>query len=322
MKKIKHSIFALVFLTLFSACGSKALNHKPLLVSHNANFSQYAVTNHSGNELSQKATANANATQDTVATSDNANEKENGEDENGEDDFFAELEQEYTATEKNNPDPFEKLNRKTHAFNDYLDRNILRPSAVLYKKTMPSPLNRGVDNFIANLGEPNTILNDILQLKFGKALADSGRLLINSTLGLAGFIDVASSLGIEKRKEDFGQTLGHWGVKSGPYIVLPFLGPSTLRDGLGRIPDSVVGNEVLMQLGIETFEHKLVYIALYGVNFRQKLLDYDSIISQSGADPYLFMRDAYLQNRAMAIRDGKATSEELISAEDEFIFAD
>ena len=134
-------------------------------------------------------------------------------------------------------DPFERFNRSSFAFNDALDRAVAKPVAKAYKKVTPRVVRTGVSNFVSNLGTITTVVNDVLQGKMKQAGHDSGRFLLNSTLGLGGLFDPASAAGLERNNEDFGQTLGKWGVKSGPYLMLPLLGPSTVRDTVARLPD-------------------------------------------------------------------------------------
>src|ERR1700690_1040491 len=138
------------------------------------------------------------------------------------------------------PDPrdrFERMNRSIYAFNVTFDRAILHPAAVGYVKITPSPVRRSVSNFLSNLAYPRTIINDLLQGNFHDGASDTARLLINSVIGIGGLFDPASSAGLDRHVEDFGLTLGHWGVGNGPFVMLPFLGPSSVRDTAGLIPD-------------------------------------------------------------------------------------
>lgn len=194
-------------------------------------------------------------------------------------------------------DPWEGFNRKSHAFNDVLDRHVLRPVAKGYKQVTPDPVERGVRNFFDNLLTVRTIANDVMQLKFKDAGGNSLRFLLNSTVGLFGFIDIGSRVGLIEEREDFGQTLGYWGVGPGPYLVLPFLGPSTLRDTGGRVAD-------LYWSDFYNAEDLLIDTAAYGLNLvsiRARLLGADTLVS---GDRYAFMRDAYLQRRQFQINDG------------------
>lgn len=138
-------------------------------------------------------------------------------------------------------DPLAPLNRKVLAVNYVLDRAVLQPASVVYRRVVPGFARTGVRNFLNNIIEPRTILNQCLQGKLGAAAADSGRFVINSTLGVGGLFDPATAMGLERHSEDFGQTLGRWGVGTGPYLVLPIVGPSTLRDGGAKLVDVATG---------------------------------------------------------------------------------
>ena len=142
-------------------------------------------------------------------------------------------------------DPFEDINLITHNFNAKIDENFSAPIAKVYVNIMPDKLETGVSNFVANYEDVNIGLNNLLQGKLKDGFSDIGRLVVNSTLGVLGFVDVASKIGLEKHDEDFGQTLGYWGFGPGPYIVLPFLGPSSLRDTVAQIPDAFLGGYFL-----------------------------------------------------------------------------
>ena len=196
-------------------------------------------------------------------------------------------------------DPWEGFNRSMFNFNDTLDGAILKPIATGYKAVTPNFVQKGVTNFFSNLGEIENITNNILQLKLVGTAASTGRFLINSTLGIFGLFDVASRFGINEYDEDFGQTLGYWGVGSGPYLVLPFFGPSTVRDGTGLVVDYYYDSGMdLLEL---TFEEE---VALYGLDLvqtRAHLLSAESLII---GDRYSFVRDVYLQTRAYEVYDG------------------
>ncbi|MGB0669715.1 MAG: MlaA family lipoprotein [Porticoccaceae bacterium] len=197
-----------------------------------------------------------------------------------------------------NPDPYENLNRKTHAFNETLDKYIARPAAKIYTNTLPDPVEKGVVNFFSNLDELTNIANSLLQAKFGQAANDTGRFLINSTLGIGGLFDVASQAGLPKGEgEDFGQTLGAWGVGEGPYLMLPLIGPSTLRDAPARYIDSFANP--VSELEDVSARNSLRLLGL--VSTRAELLGLDDAIS---GDSYLFVRDVYLQRREYLVNDG------------------
>ena len=195
-------------------------------------------------------------------------------------------------------DPWEGYNRKVYAFNEGMDK-VVRPIAVGYDKIMPDPLQRGVGNFFRNLDAPVTYVNLVLQGKFRESADTFGRFLINSTVGLLGFFDVASRLGIPFYNEDLGQTMATWGYDDSRYLMLPLFGPSTFRDGTGRLADSFyhpVGRAVhgYNRWGLLIFR---------GIDTRARYLDQDSEL-QSAYDPYVLMRDVWMQNRQYQIYDG------------------
>lgn len=203
-----------------------------------------------------------------------------------------------------NKDPLEGMNRGIYKFNQVADDAVIKPVAKAYKAVAPSPVRTGINNFFSNLGMLTTVVNDILQLKLAYAFTDAGRFVINSTFGIAGFIDVASMDKIEKRKEDFGQTLGYWGLGSGPYLVLPLLGPSSIRDTTGFIVDTATSDPI-------TYTHNIGEIRLHNqlraiqfIDKRAELLTATDLVDEASLDPYAFTRDAYLQRRASQIQDG------------------
>jgi phospholipid-binding lipoprotein MlaA len=196
-------------------------------------------------------------------------------------------------------DPFERVNRATFKFNDALDRAALKPVAKGYRKVTPHFVQTGVSNFMDNLDTPRTLVSDLLQGKFKASFNDTGRLLLNSTLGLGGLLDPATDAGLSKNDEDFGQVLGKWGIGSGPYIVLPLLGPSTMRDGIGRIPDHFTDP-------INYVERDSIRWGLWGVSvvdLRARYLDVEQTLNQT-YDRYAFMRNVYLQRREYQVTDG------------------
>lgn len=195
-------------------------------------------------------------------------------------------------------DPLEGWNRGVHNFNEVLDTWVARPVAKGYRFILPQFVRNGVGNFFSNLGEVPTAVNDLLQAKPGQAAKAGGRFLINTTVGIGGLFDVASWAGIDEHSEDLGQTLAVWGVGSGPYIVIPFLGPSTLRDGLSIYPNYMLHPIEYADL---TDEERYGLIALDLVHRRHNLLDKEALVS---GDKYIFYRDAYLQNRNYEINDG------------------
>lgn len=209
-------------------------------------------------------------------------------------------------SERDPRDPFEPVNRKVYAFNDALDRYALRPTAVAYRDYVPSPVRAGVGNFLDNLSYPTVIVGSALQGKFGDAFADTGRFLINTTIGIGGIFDPASLVGLEANNEDFGQTLGVWGVGPGPYMVLPALGPSTVRDTGGMIADGY----------IDPTYSEIPAPASYGVyliravDTRAGLLEADQFLEDE-YDPYVSLREAYLQRRRHVVYDGNPPVEEI-----------
>lgn len=200
---------------------------------------------------------------------------------------------------ENNNDPLEGWNRSVHQFNEVMDDYIARPAAKTYRAVLPKFVRNGIGNFFSNLGEIPTAANDILQAKPGAALEASGRFLINSTLGVFGLFDVATLFGIDEHSEDFGQTLAVWGVGSGPYLVLPFLGPSTLRDTASIYPNYYLSPVRYADLSeAETYG----VLLLEQLHRRHDLLDAESIVQ---GDRYRFFKDAYLQSREYEIKDGQ-----------------
>ena len=196
-------------------------------------------------------------------------------------------------------DPWEPLNRGIYRFNDFGDRVLIKPVARGYKKVVPSFARRGVSNFYDNLTTPRSALNNFLQGKPKRGFDDVVRFVFNSTIGIGGLIDVASAGGIEEYDEDFGQTFAVWGVPSGPYVVLPFMGPSTLRDAVGRPLD--VLSDPLYHHDDSSVRDPL-YV-LRAIDLRHRLLAAEGLIEDS-QDPYITLRESYLQNRNYVIHDG------------------
>lgn len=197
-------------------------------------------------------------------------------------------------------DPFESYNRAMFSFNDGLDEYILKPVAEGYNTVMPSPVKTGVSNFFSNIGDIFVIINDILQFKFGQAVSDTGRFIINSTIGLYGLIDVSTELGLPKHDEDFGQTFATWGIGKGPYIVLPFFGPKTMRGAAGFVIESTY--DPVYQ--IKNDDAMWGTVSLRAIDTRYNLLKAGRIVEQAALDKYSFVRDAYLQHRKNLIYDG------------------
>ena len=203
------------------------------------------------------------------------------------------------AFDDDNLDRWEGFNRKVYDFNTGLDNAIAKPVARGYKKIIPDPLRRGVSNFFSNIGDVRNALNNFLQGKPHQGLSSVGRVVVNTTIGIGGIFDVATQMDIPRHSEDFGQTLGYWGVPEGPYIVLPFWGPSTVRDTAGLGVD-LVTDPILL---IDDDDVLYALAALYLVDRRTELLPATDLMEQMALDPYLFQREAYLQNRRYAVED-------------------
>ncbi len=204
------------------------------------------------------------------------------------------------ASARNPADPLEPLNRSIYKFNDTVDKAVVKPVAQGYSKVMPDLGKMMVSNFFSNLDDVSVTINDVLQLKLAQAASDGMRFIVNSTVGVFGLIDVASMGPLEKHHEDFGQTLGKWGIGSGAYIILPILGPSSVRDGIGLYVDSIPSPE---QQITDMQVRNQVYLA-EGINRRAGLLNQEKVLDDAMLDPYEFIRDAYLQRRMNLVHDG------------------
>jgi len=197
-----------------------------------------------------------------------------------------------TGPDRNPADPLEPLNRATFRFNDALDRNFAQPVARTYNRAVPRPIRTGVDNFFSNLGDVVVMANDFLQLRLMDGMNDLMRVAVNSSFGLLGVLDVATPAGIPKRDQDFGLTLGHYGVPSGPYLVLPLFGPSTFRDAAGFGVDQYAAPQ--------TYADPAWRNSLWGLQFvstRARYLNATNLLEQAALDKYLFVRDAWLGRR-------------------------
>lgn len=200
-------------------------------------------------------------------------------------------------------DPWEPMNRAVFSFNESADDYVFRPIAEGYKWVMPDPLQVAVGNVFSNLGDIPITINNLLQFKFNNALTSSTRLLLNSTFGLAGIVDLASDVGFEKHDEDFGQTLGYYGVASGPYVVLPFLGPSSTRDAGGRVLDLATDPVFVGSFFVAPFIGPIVG-GSRAADTRAGLLKSEKTLDEAALDKYEFIRDAYLQRRRSLVHDG------------------
>jgi phospholipid-binding lipoprotein MlaA len=206
--------------------------------------------------------------------------------------------------ERDPRDRFERGNRAVYRFNDALDRAVAKPAAQVYKRALPGPLRTGVGNFFENLSYTTTIVNDLLQAKPKPFVTDTARLLVNSTIGIGGLFDPATQFGMPVGDEDFGQTLGRWGVPAGPYLMLPILGPKTLRDTVGFGADQF--SDPKTYLDNKTVSYSLTALRL--LNKRAELLATDNVLTQA-YDPYAYIRNAYLQRREFQVKDGAVPDE-------------
>lgn len=201
-------------------------------------------------------------------------------------------------------DPWEGFNRSVFRFNETLDRYVTKPLAKGYQTVTPQVVDDAISRFFNNLSSPVTLVNQLLQGKPAAAAATTSRLIFNSTVGVGGLFDVAARMGVKREKEDFGQTLAVWGVKPGPYLVLPLLGPSTVRDTAGRVGDIASDPRVYMN---DDFAMVLGFVEV--VDVRADLLSVEKVIE---GDRYNFIRDYYLQQREFAIADGRIEKDEFL----------
>jgi len=209
------------------------------------------------------------------------------------------------GTKRDPRDPWEPMNRATYRFNDKFDRAIARPVARTYRRVTPRFVQTGVTNFLDNLQYPIVMVNDLLQAEFRPFAQDTGRLLLNTTLGLGGLLDPASDAGLEKNDREFGQTFGKWGLKPGPYLVIPFLGASDVRDAFGTVANTYADPRTYIKN--DAVKYGLWVVRL--VDIRAHLLDVEGPV-QSAYDPYAFLRNAYLQRRQFKVTGGGSGSEE------------
>ncbi|MDB2704983.1 VacJ family lipoprotein [Pseudomonadota bacterium] len=203
-------------------------------------------------------------------------------------------------------DPYESYNRTMYSFNKTLDKAIIKPAAQVYDAVLPDPISWGISNFFSNLLEVKVVLNDLLQFKFEQAADDFGRLALNTTVGFGGIFDIAGHAGHTANDEDFGQTLGVWGVEPGPYLVLPLFGPRNIRDTVGLVGD--------------TYSHPVTYLKDAGarnafvtanlLDKRATALGIDNVLNEATADEYSYVRDAYTQRRLNLVYDGNPPEED------------
>lgn len=211
---------------------------------------------------------------------------------------------------KNSPiDPYENINRKIFAFNEGLDHLALKPAAQAYQLVTPDFAEKGIKNFIGNLDDVGNAINNLLQFKLNDAVNDTERVIFNSTFGFLGFVDVASSAGLEKHNEDFGQTLAKWGVDSGPYLMLPFFGPSSIRDAAGKFTVDRYTDPT--HYSEDSIQHTMTKVVIK----RADLLAEEAVFSDISNDKYSALRDAWLQRQKSLIRDGQID----VKADDDLI---
>lgn len=217
------------------------------------------------------------------------------------------------VTNNDYADPLEPFNRTVYEFNEFVDTYAARPLARAYQKITPEPVDRGITNFFSNLDEVPTAFNNLLQFKVKEAFSDIGRLAVNTTVGILGFMDVATGMGLEKHEEDFGQTLGRWGIPPGPYLVLPIIGPRNIRDGVGFAVDWVT-NPIYYRIGDNKYGWTM-WILRY-VDRRSDMLRSQKAFESAAIDPYVFTRDSYMQRRKYLVYDGSPPMEEDFFEED------
>lgn len=262
-------------------------------------------------ETSAMASTSTGVPADSAASASNSgatnNEKEERESFNGP--VFKNAAPPATYPAYSKRDPWEPMNRSVFKFNESVDDYVFRPIAKGYRWVMPDPLQAAVGNVFSNLNDIPVTINNLLQLKFSNALTSSTRLLLNSTFGLAGIVDLASDIGFEKHDEDFGQTLGHYGVASGPYVVLPFLGPSSTRDAGGRVLDVATDPVFVGSFFVAPFIGPIVGSSR-AADTRAGLLKSEKTLDEAALDKYEFIRDAYLQRRRNLVYDGNPPKSE------------
>ena len=205
-------------------------------------------------------------------------------------------------------DPFERYNRAVFNFNQEFDKAIGKPVAEFYRDVLPAPVNKGLTNFFSNIDDVSVLANSVLQLKGEQSLQNTARIFWNTTIGLMGFVDVATHMDLPKQNEDFGQTLGYWGVPNGPYFVLPIFGPSTIRDSVGLGVDYALFYPIFNRIDNSTVQWTLFTLDL--IDQRADLLGASELVEVAALDPYVFTREAYLQRRQYFVYDGDPPMED------------
>jgi len=214
-----------------------------------------------------------------------------------------------TVSNSDARDPIESFNRGVFAFNEGVDQAVFKPAATLYRDVTPALVRRGVGNFLSNLDDAWSFVNNMLQFKGRYAMDNFMRFGVNSTFGLLGVLDVAGEMQIERHSEDFGQTLGYWGIQSGPYLVLPFFGPSTFRDAVA-LPVDMTG-DIVSHIGHIPTRNTLRVLNV--LDTRANLLGVSSALDDVALDKYSFTRDAFLQRRRNAVYDGDPPEEDPVT---------
>lgn len=210
-------------------------------------------------------------------------------------------------------DPLEGLNRNTYKFNQGMDKALFHPLARFYQAITPGFVDAGISNFFSNINDVVVVVNDILQFKLSQAVFDLTRLVVNSTLGLGGFFDVSTGMGLVKHNEDFGQTLARWGVHSGPYVIVPFLGPSTLRDTVGYGVDSALLSPVAY---VPEPVHQAGLLSMSYIDYKSDAQSTGSLVEEAALDEYEFTKSAYLSRRENLINDKESGGGEFEDFED------
>lgn len=265
------------------------------------------------NQIAQKSQANEAITENTETKSDIANPKKQTKESEKNEESIPEAED---ATYNN--DPLEKFNRVVFVFNDTLDIYLIKPVAELYNAIIPKPLNQGIHNFFNNLGQIPIVVNDLLQFNFYQGAKDTSRFVINSTMGIGGLFDMATRMNLPYFQNDFGLTLATWGYRDSSYLVLPFLGSNTIRDGIGLSVDYFAFS---VYPYVEPQSRRYQLLGLFYIDHRANLLQFEPILEEAAIDKYVFMRNAYMQHRTYQIeqikhigfKDGKK-SEGMIEA--------
>ena len=204
-------------------------------------------------------------------------------------------------------DPLEGMNRSFFSFNQFMDRKLFDPIGRVYKAVLPAPVNRGVSNMFSNVNDIAVIANDVLQFKLGQAISDLARLVFNSTIGILGFFDVSSHAGLPKHDEDLGQTLAKWGFGPGPFLVAPFLGPTTVRDAIGFGVETQFLNPVTY---VNTDGYRAGLLSLNYVDFKADRLKAGELLEEAALDEYEFLKNAYLERRENLAHDREFTPEQ------------